>query len=73
MMVDISEGMDLIVRPEQANKNQKHRSSMSLYRFPAKNVAQIKDESFHLKVDLLDSNDLIKKKISHGCVQCFAF
>ena len=46
-----SEGMDVLARQEQVDKEQKLPSSTSLYRCPAEVMAQIKRiESYYLKI-----------------------
>lgn len=44
-----SEGLDLLARGEQTGKEQKLPSFMALDRLPAKDMAQIKGVSSHLK------------------------
>lgn len=39
----VSKGMDVLKRQEQAGKEQKLLSSVSLYELPAEGVAQVKD------------------------------
>jgi hypothetical protein len=44
-----SEEMDCLARQEQASKEQKLSSPMSLYMLPAEDVSQIRAKSSHLK------------------------
>jgi hypothetical protein len=49
MMVDISEGMDLIVKHGKSGKVQKCPPFMSLYRVPAEDMTQIRGRFSQLK------------------------
>lgn len=76
-----SEGMDLLVMPEQAGKYPQLPSSLSLYRLPKIGMAQIRSESYHLKSSglkvCLPTSEIWTRiisfhfKTSHKCVPLF--